>query len=226
MPEARGTPVDVVIFGLGNFASLVWYLLGHDSPHRVVAFTADRAYCTGSRLHGLPVLPFDSLGADFPAGQVSLLLALGGQHVNRLRAARFQEAKARGYGFASYISRRALVWPDLQLGEGGLLFEGCMVHPFARIGSNCVLRSGSHVSHHAVVGDHCFLAAHSVLAGGASLGQRCFLGLNSSVRDGVKVADRCLVAAGAAVTADTTDNGVYMGVPARRHETPADAFEP
>lgn len=221
----QSPPIDVVIFGLGPFASLAWYLLGHDSPHRVVAFTADRAYCTEPRLHGLPVLPFDGLEAEFPAGQVSLLLALGGRNVNRLRTARFQEAKARGYAFASYVSARAMVWPDLQVGEGCMLFEGCMVHPFARIGSNCVLRSGSHVSHHASVGDHSFLAAHSVLAGGASLGQRCFLGLNSSVRDGVKVADRCLVAAGAAVTADTTENGVYMGVPAKRHATPADAFE-
>jgi sugar O-acyltransferase (sialic acid O-acetyltransferase NeuD family) len=217
--------MDVVIFGLGPFASLLWYVLGHDSPHRVVAFTADRAYCTEPSLHGLPVLPFDDLEAGFPPGQVHLLLALGGRYVNRLRAARFQEARMRGYGFASYISSRALVWPDLQVGEGCLLFEGCMVHPFARLGSNCVLRSGSHVSHHAVVGDHCFLAAHSVLAGGASLGQRCFLGLNSSVRDGVAVAERCLVAAGAAVTADTTENGVYMGVPARRQAAPADEYE-
>jgi sugar O-acyltransferase (sialic acid O-acetyltransferase NeuD family) len=217
--------MDVVIFGLGPFASLLWYVLGHDSPHRVVAFTADRAYCAEPRLHGLPVVPFEDLEAAFPPSQARLLLALGGGNANRLRAARFKEASARGYGFASYISARAMVWPDLQVGDGCLLFEGCMVHPFARIGSNCVLRSGSHVSHHAVVGDHCFLAAHSVLAGGASLGQRCFLGLNSSVRDGVKVAERCLVAAGAAVTADTTENGVYMGVPAKRHATPADGSE-
>lgn len=216
--------MNVVVFGLGPFASLAWYVLSHDSPHRVVGFTADRAWCTEPRLHGLPVCPFDALEAEFPPDEVNLLLALGGRQVNCLRAARFLEAKARGYGLVSYISTRALVWPDLQIGEGCMLFEGCMVHPFARIGSNCILRSGSHVSHHSVVGDHSFLAAHSVLAGGASLGQRCFLGLNSSVRDGIKVADRCLVAAGAVVTADTTENGVYMGVPAKRHAKPAEAF--
>ena len=217
--------MDVVIFGLGPFASLAWYVLSHDSPHRVVGFTADRAYCTEPRLHDLPVVAFDALEAEFPAGQAGLLLALGASHTNRLRTERYQQAKARGYGFASYISSRAMIWPDLQLGEGCMLFEGCMVHPFAKIGNNCILRSGSHVSHHASVGDHSFLAAHSVLAGGASLGQRCFLGLNSSVRDGVKVADRCLIAAGAVVTADTVDNGVYMGVPARRQPTLADDLQ-
>jgi len=217
--------MDVVIFGLGPFASLAWYVLSHDSPHRVVGFTADRAFCTENTLHGLPVVPFDGLASEFAPGQVGMLLALGGRHANRLRTERFLEVRARGYGFASYVSSRAMVWPDLQIGEGCMLFEGCMVHPFARIGSNCILRSGSHVSHHASVSDHSFLAAHSVLAGGASLGQRCFLGLNSSVRDGVKVADRCLVAAGAAVVADTSENGVYMGVPAKRQAMPAESWE-
>lgn len=217
--------MDVVIFGLGPFASLAWYVLSHDSPHRVVGFTADRPYCAEPRLHDLPVVPFDSLETEFPAGQVGLLLAIGAGQVNRLRTQRYLDAKARGYRFASYVSARAMVWPDLQVGEGCMLFEGCMVHPFASIGSNCILRSGSHVSHHSRVGDHTFLAAHAVVAGGASVGRRCFLGVHSTVRDRVTVADRCLVAAGAVVVGDTVENGVYMGVPARRQPTPAEDLE-
>jgi sugar O-acyltransferase (sialic acid O-acetyltransferase NeuD family) len=217
--------MDVVVFGAGSFASVVWYMLSHDSPHRVVGFTADRTYCTEPRLHGLPVVPFDALEAEFPAGQVDLVLAVGAHGVNRLRSERYLEAKARGYGFASYISSRASVWPDLQAGDGCLIFDGAKVNPFAIIGNNCLLGSGIHVSHHAQVGDHCYFAPHAVVAGRARIGQRCFLGVNSSVRDGVNVADRCVLAAGAVVTADTLENGVYMGVPARRHPTPAEDLE-
>lgn len=214
--------MDVVIFGLGPFASLAWYVLSHDSPHRVVGFTADRAYCAEPRKHDLPVVPFEHLETEFPARQASLLLALGASNVNRLRSERYRDAKARGYSFASYVSSRAMLWPDLQIGDACMLFEGCMVHPFATIGSNCILRSGSHVSHHARVGDHSFLGAHAVVAGGASVGRRCFLGVHSTVRDRITVADRCMVAAGAVVTSDTVENGVYMGVPARRQATPAE----
>jgi sugar O-acyltransferase (sialic acid O-acetyltransferase NeuD family) len=217
--------MDVVIFGLGPFASLVWYVLTHDSPHRVVGFTADRAFCQVERLHDLPVLPFDALEDRFAPSRVRLLLALGARQVNGLRADRFQEARRRGYGFVSYVASRAMVWPDLRIGENCMLFEGCMVHPFAVIGDNCILRSGSHVSHHATVADHCFLAAHAVVAGSASIGERCFLGLNSSVRDGVQIAARCIVAAGAVVTADTTEGGVYMGVPARRRDMTSDQMK-
>jgi sugar O-acyltransferase (sialic acid O-acetyltransferase NeuD family) len=215
--------MDVVVFGAGSYASVVWYLLGHDSPHRVVGFTADRAYCAEQRLHSLPVVPFDALEAEFPPGQVSLVLAIGAMGVNRLRSARYLDAKARGYGFASYVSSRALLWPDLQFGDGCLIFDGAKVNPFVVIGNNCVLGSGTHVAHHTRVGDHCFLAPHAAVAGGVSIGKRCFLGVNSSVREGITVAERCLLAAGAVVTTDTIENSVYSGVPARRHPTPAES---
>jgi sugar O-acyltransferase (sialic acid O-acetyltransferase NeuD family) len=216
--------MDVVIFGAGAFASVVWYMLSHDSAHRVVGFTADRAYCTEGCLHGLPLVPFDALQADFPPGQVYLAMAVGAHGVNRLRSERYLDAKARDYSFASYVSSRALVWPDLQVGEGSMIFDGAKVNPFAIIGNNCLLGSGTHVSHHTLVGDHSYFAPHAMVGGGVRIGQRCFLGSNCTVRDGVRVADRCMLAAGAVVTEDTTENGVYIGVPARRRPIPAETI--
>ncbi len=217
--------MKVVIFGAGQLSSLAWYVVTHDSPHEVVGFTVDAAWRLDTTLHGLPVVPFESLDRHFPPEEYVLLVSLGGRSMNGLRADRYRAAKERGYGFISYVASRALTWPDLQNGENCMIFDGAMVNPFAVIGNNCILRSGSMVSHHAILGDHCFLAAHAVVAGNAKIGERCFLGLNCTVRDGISIAPRCFIAAGAVVVADTTENGVYMGVPARRLDTPADELE-
>jgi len=217
--------MDIVIFGGGNFSSQAWYVLTHDSPHRVAGFTVDGDYCTGERFHDLPMVPFEELERHFPPDRFVMLVSLGGRNINGLRASRYQAAKARGYSFVSYVASRAMVWPDLQIGENCMIFNGASVNPFAVIGNNCILLAGSHVSHHAVLEDHCFLAAHAVVAGGAKIGERCFLGLNSTIRDGVSVAPGCFIAAGAVVTTDTTENGVYMGMPAQRRDMPADQLE-
>lgn len=214
--------MNVVIFGLEPLSSLAWYVLTHDSPHRVVGFTVDAVYQTADQLHDLPVTPFEALEERFPPGEFALLAPLGWTWINGLRAEKYLQGKNRGYSFVSYVSSRALVWPDLQIGENCLIYEGAIVQPFARVGDNCILRSGCHVSHHAIVGDHCFLAAHAVAAGGAVIGERCFLGLNSTIRDGITVAPRCFIAAGALVVADTETNGVYAGVPAKRRAQSAD----
>lgn len=220
-PPANGR-IKVVIFGTEQLSSLAWYVLTHDSAHKVVGFTADAAWCRTRTLHGLPVVPFEQLENFFPPDEAALLIPLGWTRCNGLRAAKYAEGLSRGYSFIRYVSSRAMVWPDLQVGENSMIYEGASVQPFARIGNDCILRSGCNIGHHAVIGDHVFLASHAVVAGGVTVGERCFLGLNSTIRDGLTVAPGCFIAAGALVTADTEPDGLYVGIPARRRPLPED----
>ena len=214
--------MDVVIFGLSHLSAVAWYAFTHDSPHRVVGFTVDAAYCSAGALHGLPVVPFETLAETFSPAGCLLSLPIGWRGMNAMRAEKMARARAMGYRLASYVSSRALVWPDLQLGENGMINDGAIVQPFARIGANCNIQPGAMILHDAVIGDHCFVAAGSVIAGSAVIRERCVIGLNSTVRDGVRVAPRCFIGAGAVVVSDTEENGLYVGVPARRQSLPAD----
>jgi sugar O-acyltransferase (sialic acid O-acetyltransferase NeuD family) len=208
--------MDIVVFGCGNFASIVWYMLTHDSTHRVVGFTVDSEYCTAESKHGVPVVPFEELEQYYPPDRVAMFAPLGYRNINGLRADRYHAAKVRGYSFISHVASRAMVWPDLRIGENCMIFDGATINPFAVMGNNCLLLSGSHVSHHVVVGDHCFLAINAVVAGGVKIGERCFLGSNSTIRDKVSLAPRSFIGAGAIVISDTEADGVYVGNPARR----------
>lgn len=207
---------DVVLFGADNFASLAWYCLSHDSPYRVVGFTVDRTFLRAPSHEGLPVAPFDELEAYFPPGQVRLLIPLGYHAINGLRRARFEQARARGYEFVSYVSSRASTWPDLQVGANCLIYEHAIIQPYARVGDNAIIRSGAHISHHCQVGDHAFVAAGVTLGGNVRVGEQAFVGLGAVLRDGLRIAERSFIGAGAVVVADTEADGVYVGNPARK----------
>lgn len=218
-------PKPVVVFGVSDFASLVWHVLTHDTPLAVAAFTVDGAYLRGDRFHDLPVVAFEEAQHRFPPGAFQMLVPLGGRGANGLRRDRYLQAKAKGYQFATYVSSRALVAPEAQIGENCMIFEGAAIQAMASIGANCIVRTLANVSHHVSIGDHGFVAASAVVGGGATIGERCFLGLGSVVRDGVAVAERCVVGAGAVVTRETEPNGVYTGVPAKRGPRLADQLD-
>ena len=215
--------MKVVIFGAGPLASVLWHALTHDSPHEAVGFTVDRAYLSDSNKHGLPVVPFEEVERHFPPAQAAMMTPLGGRHLNDLRAEKHRAGKAKGYHFISYVSSRALTWPDVSIGENSMIFEGAAVQPFASVGQGVILRAGASVAHHGKIGDYCFLAGHACLGGRVTVGDRCFLGLNCTILDGVTIARRNFIAAGAVVTADTEEGGLYMGVPARRSARGADS---
>ena len=206
----------VIIFGNQLSASLAWYCLLHDSPYRVAGFTVDEAYQHSAQFEGLPLLAFETLERHHPPADYRLLIPMGYQHINGIRRARYEAAKRRGYSFVNYISSRASVWPDLQVGENVLIYEHAIIQPFARIGDNCIIRSGAHISHHCRVDSHAFVAAEVAMGGEGHVGEQAFVGVGAVLRDRIRIAPRSFIGAGAVVVQPTESDAVYVGNPARK----------
>ncbi len=213
-------PIDdhrpVIIFGNMLSASLAWYCLLHDSPYQIAGFTVDEAYRTSTQFEGLPLVPFETLETFYPPEDYRLLIPMGYQRINGVRRSRYEQAKQRGYTFISYVSSRASIWPNLDIGENVLIYEHAIIQPFARIGNNCIIRSGAHISHHCQISDHAFVAAEVAMGGEGYVGEQAFLGVGAVLRDRIRIAQRSFIGAGAIVVQDTEADGVYVGNPARK----------
>ncbi|HEV8240570.1 MAG TPA: acetyltransferase [Thermoanaerobaculia bacterium] len=199
----------VVVFGVSQWATLAHFYLTHDSPHDVVGFTVDREYMTKERHHDLPVVAFDEVDRHYPPEHFEMFLPISFKQMNRLRAAKYAEAKARGYRLISYVSSRSTVWPGFRCGDNCFIFEDNTIQPFVEIGNDVVLWSGNHLGHHSVVADHVTITSHVVVSGCCTIGPYSFLGTNATVRDGVSVARDTLVGAGVVIQRDTREGEAY-----------------
>lgn len=193
----------LVLFGKEETADVIDFYFTQDSGYEVAAFTVDGSYVTESSHAGRPVVPFEELERHYPPEQYRLFIAVGFQKMNAVRAAKFEQGRAKGYGFASYVSSKASVWPGFEAKENTFIMEDNTIQPFVAIGADTILWSGNHVGHHARIGDHCFVSSHVVISGRVGVGDYSFLGVNSTIRDGIKLGEATLVGAGCLVLADT-----------------------
>jgi sugar O-acyltransferase (sialic acid O-acetyltransferase NeuD family) len=201
----------VVLFGTGQMASLVHFYLMHDSPYDVVAFTADAQRITEHTLQGLPVVPFEEVTDLYPPEDFEMSVPMMYSQLNHARAAKYQEAKAKGYRLINYVSSRASTWPDLVLGDNCFIAEGSMIQPFAEIGNDVIIANGGLVGHNTVIDDHCFVGPHAVTLGYVHVGPYCLLGANSTIRDGVTIGGECVIGAGVTIRQDTGPKQVFIG---------------
>jgi sugar O-acyltransferase (sialic acid O-acetyltransferase NeuD family) len=183
-----------------------------------VAFTVHGDYADREELSGLPVVPFEELVERHPPEETSMLVAIGFSKVNQARAAVYDECKALGYELLTYVSSRAMFWPDVPIGDNCFVFEANVVQPSVSIGSDVVLWSGNHIGHDVEIGDHCFIASHAVVSGNVTIGHHSFLGVNATVRDGVTIAPRCVIGAGALIMKDTEEGAVHSVRRTAAHE--------
>lgn len=201
----------LVIFGFTEFAQIACEYFTVDTPYAVVGFCAHAAFREVDELMGLPVVDFEEIERHFEPAAHSFFAASVYTRLNRLRTAVKDQAKAKGFALASYISPRAFVWRNVELGEHVFVFEDNTLQPFVRVADNVVLWSGNHVGHHSVVEENCFVSSHVVISGGCRIGANTFMGVNATVNNGITIGRDCLIGSGALIYRDVPADSLVKG---------------
>jgi sugar O-acyltransferase (sialic acid O-acetyltransferase NeuD family) len=199
----------MVILGDSAFAEVAYECFTRDSSYEVAGFSVESAYLEREELFGLPVVAFETLEQRFPPSEFHVYAALVYTQLNRLRTRLLRAAREKGFHPASYISSRASVWPNVEMGEHCFVFENNNLQPFVRLGSNVVLWSGNHIGHHTVIEDNCFIASHVVISGFCKIGRNTFMGVNSTLGNNVTIGEDNWIGPGATLTRSTSSNSLY-----------------
>ncbi len=178
----------LVIIGNSAFAEIAHEYFDADSNYEVIAFSVEREYLKSEELRCLPVVAFEELETNFDPATHEVFVAATYTQLNRLRTRLSKAAKEKGYRLASYVSSRAFVWRNVELGEHCFIFEDNTVQPFVKIGENVVLWSGNHIGHHSVIQNNCFISSHVVISGFCDIGENSFIGVNATLANNVSIA--------------------------------------
>jgi sugar O-acyltransferase (sialic acid O-acetyltransferase NeuD family) len=199
----------LVIVGNTAFAEIAYEYFTRDSSYDVVGFSVESKWLKESSLLGFPVVPFEELTEHFAPDDHDIYVAATYTQLNRLRERLADSAKDQGYNLASYVSSRAFVWPNVEIGEHCFIFEDNTVQPFVHVGRNVVLWSGNHIGHHSTIGDNCFVSSHVVISGFVDVGPYSFLGVNSTIANDTSIGRDVWVGPNVVVTGDV-DPGAYL----------------
>ena len=201
----------LIIVGDSAFAEIAHEYFDADSDYEVLAFSVERAFIKRDKIHGLPVVPFEDLERHFNPALHHIFVACTYTRLNRLRTRLAAASKERGYKLASYLSSRAFLWRNVEIGEHCFIFENNTVQPFVKLENNVVLWSGNHIGHHSVIRNNCFIASHAVISGFCDIGENSFIGVNATVTN------HCIIA---------KDNWIGPNVVIMKNTNEGDLFKP
>jgi sugar O-acyltransferase (sialic acid O-acetyltransferase NeuD family) len=205
----------IVIIGDGEFAEIAYEYFTYDSPYKVVAFAVERPYMQKKELFSVPIVSFEEVEKSFDPSECNAFIAVTFTQLNRLRTRLYKETKRKGYDLASYVSSKAFVWRNAEVGDNCFVFENNVLQYMTKLGNNVIMWSGNHLGHRSIIHDNTFVSSHSVISGFCDIGESCFLGVNSCIKENTKIANDCVIGAGAVVVRDTEPGKVYVGNPAR-----------
>lgn len=215
---------NLVIVGVGEIAAIAYEYFLYDSDYRIVAFSASNDYLKKSTFKNLKVVPLDKIKNKFPPNENNIFVAMGNSRLNYDRYHIYNIVKSLGYQCASYISSRAFVWDNVEIGENCFILENNVLQPYTKVGNNVTLWSGNHIGHRTVIEDNCFITSHVMISGMCKISQNVFIGGNSSIANNVTIEKDNFIAMGSVINKSTVMDSVYKGNPAKRASVTAKMF--
>ena len=200
----------LVIMGSGETGLIAYEYFQFDSEYEIVAFSVNSQYIVESVINDLPVVPFETLEKKYDPNEYEVYVAISSGKLNRNRTKVYKEAKLKGYKCASYISSKAFVWRNVEIGENCFIFENNTLQPFVKIENNVTLWSGNHIGHNTTIKDNCFISSHCVISGFCEVGENSFLGVNCTIENNTKIAKDNFIGAGALIQKDTNEKDFYQ----------------
>jgi len=205
----------LIIFGASAFAEIAFEYFMHDSKFEVVAFTVSDALKTKDTLNDLPIVPFETIEERFPPSNYEIFIALVYNQLNRNRIKFYDEAISKGYKLASYISSKAFVWHNVEIGDNTFIFENNTIQPFVKIGSNNIFWSGNHIGHHSQIGSHNFISSQVVISGFCTIGNANFFGVNSTIGNNLSIGTDCFLGSFTHITENVESGTILKGIPSK-----------
>jgi sugar O-acyltransferase (sialic acid O-acetyltransferase NeuD family) len=215
---------QVVIFGAGKIADVAYFQLSNDSPHEVVAFAVDGAYISQEKKFDRPIVAFEEVQNSYSPDDYKMFIAVGYQDLNRFRAKKYAEAKAKGYELISYVSSKSSNIGGIEIGDNCFILENAVLQPCSKVGNDVFFWSGNHLGHHASVEDHCYIAGQVVISGSAVIGSYCFLGVNATIGHEITIGEESFIGANALVTKNVAPKSVYIVPDTPRFRLDSSAF--
>lgn len=203
----------LVIIGSGETAELAYEYFTHDSDYQVVGFSVEREFLKKETLFGLSVVPFQNLQKRFNPNEHDAFVAISYTKLNRVRTRLYKKTKKKGYSIASYISSKAFIWHNVEIGENCFILENNVIQHGVKIGNNVTLWSGNHIGHRSVIKENSFVSSQVVVSGYCEIGENCFIGVNSSIADFKKIAKDSLIGAGSIIIKNTKEGKIYRSAP-------------
>lgn len=140
-----------------------------------------------------------------------LFIAVGDADVRERLMAQYEQRV-----FPVLIHPNSVVAEETEIGDGTVIMAGVVINPGVRIGKGCIVNTSSSVDHDCVVGNYVHVSVGAHLCGTVTVDNKTWIGAGSTVSNNISICRGCMIGAGAVVIKDIEEQGIYMGVPARK----------
>ncbi|MGN0170900.1 MAG: acetyltransferase [Lachnospiraceae bacterium] len=200
----------IAIIGASGHGKVVADIARLNHYKEIVFLDDDRTLILCGRY---PVVGVSAYSLDYVRKEYDLVVAIGNAEIRKKMQ---EQIEAEGHRCATLIHPSAVISEDVEVGSGTVVMANAVINPGTKIGKGCIINTGATVDHDNVLGDYVHISVGAHLAGTVEVQERTWIGVGAIVSNNIAICSDCMIGAGAVVVKNIEEEGVYVGVPARK----------
>ena len=168
--------------------------------------------CAIGECIGFPIVGTSDEIEKLNDGATDFIIGIGNNATRKLIAEKYN------VNWVSFIHPSAQIAVNVSIGKGTVVMAGAVVNVCASIGCHCIINTGAVVEHDNIIENYVHISPRVALGGTVCIGECTHIGIGAVVKNNISVHSDCVVGAGAVVVKNIKDNGIYIGVPARKKQ--------
>lgn len=117
---------------------------------------------------------------------------------------------------ATLIHPSACLGHSVKVGYGTVIMAGVVINPDTCIGKGVIVNTASSIDHDNIIGNFSHISVGAHVAGTVHVKEHVWIGAGATISNNVTICEACTIGAGAVVIKDIEEQGVYVGVPAKK----------
>lgn len=138
------------------------------------------------------------------------IIAIGN---NYIRKDIYEKYKLNYY---TAIHPTAVIGIQVNIGEGTVVMANACINSNTTIGKNCIINTGAIIEHDNIIEDYVHISPNATLCGTVNIGKYTHIGAGATIKNNTTICSNCIIGAGAVVVKDIKQDGIYIGVPAKK----------
>ena len=207
--------IKLLIHGTGSLGKLAYSEILNDDRYEVVAFACDDKYFSSNEFLGKPLYKASEIEKHLLNKSIKVI-STGLYSSLRERYNSYLGIKKKGYEFINYISKNAVVRPDIEIGENNIICSGVYLDFFGKLGNCNIIRPNTYIGHNFDIKNGVYIAPGCNIAGHSVIKDLSFIGIGSTIIEKLCIEQETLIGAASLVIKSTEPYSKYIGSPARK----------
>jgi len=166
----------------------------------------------GTDINGSPVLGSVDDTQSISNGKIIVAIA---DPSTKIKVVRTIEKKTN-LSFATLVHPSAWIGNRVAIGEGSIIYPGCMINVDVKIGPHVQINKGCTVGHDSLIRSGVTFGPSVNIGGNVTIEEKVYFGINSATIQNVSIGANATVGAGATVVDDIRANSTVVGTPAKQ----------